>query len=45
MVLFIKGAHREYALRKGVNLIHEIFTALQASHPDYLWEAFGLPAE
>jgi hypothetical protein len=28
-----------------VNLVHEIFTLLQASYPDYLWESFGLPAE
>lgn len=45
LVLIIKGAHREYAVRKGVNLVHEIFMALHASYPEYLWETFGLPAE
>ena len=45
VVLFIKGANRVYAVRKGVNLVHEIFMVLHASYPEYLWERFGLPAE
>jgi hypothetical protein len=45
VVLVIKGANRAYAVQKGVNLVHEIFVALQASYPEYLWEQFGLPAE
>jgi hypothetical protein len=32
-------------VQKGVNLVHEIFTLLRVSHPEYLWTAFGLPAE
>jgi hypothetical protein len=45
VVLEIKGRHEAYAVQKGVNLVHEIFTLLRASHPEYLWTVFGLPAE
>lgn len=45
LMLLIKGANRAYAVQKGVNLVHEIFVALQASYPEYLWDTFGLPAE
>ena len=45
VVLVWKGPNRAYAVRKGVNLVHEIFMALHASYPEYLWEVFGLPAE
>jgi hypothetical protein len=45
VVLHVRGRHQAYAVRKGVNLVNEIFTLLHASYPDYLWEAFGLPAE
>jgi hypothetical protein len=45
LVLHVKGRHQAYAVQRGVNLVHEIFTLLQASYPDYLWESFGLPAE
>jgi hypothetical protein len=45
LVREIKGRHAGYAVQKGVNLVHEIFTVLQSSYPDYLGEVFGLPAE
>ena len=45
VVLEIKGRHHAYAVQRGVNLVNEIFTRLRESHPEYLWEAFGLPAE
>lgn len=45
VALHVKGKHQAYAVQKGVNLVNEIFTVLQASYPDYLWEAFGLPLE
>ena len=45
VVLYVKGRHHAYAVQKGVNLVNEIFTLLQASYPEYVWEAFGVPAE
>ena len=45
VVLQAKGRSEAYAVQRGVNLVHEIFMLLQTSYPDYLWEAFGLPAE
>jgi hypothetical protein len=45
VVLELKGRHQAYAVQRGVNLVHEIFTLLQASYPDYLQASFGLPAE
>jgi hypothetical protein len=40
-----RGGQEAYAVQRGVNLVNEIFVLLQASHPEYLWDAFGLPAE
>jgi hypothetical protein len=45
VVLHVTGRHQAYAVQRGVNLVSEIFTLLQASHPDYLRDTFGLPAE
>jgi hypothetical protein len=45
VVLHVKGRHQAYAAQKGVHLVHEIFTLLRATYPDYLSAAFGLPAE
>lgn len=45
VVLYVKGRHHAYAVQKGVNLVNEIFTLLQASYPEYVSEAFGVPAE
>jgi hypothetical protein len=45
LLLCIRGPHRAYAVRTGVNLVHEIFMALHPSYPEYLWDTFGLAAE
>lgn len=45
VVVEIKGRHAAYGVQRGVNLVHEIFVLLQASHPEYLWDVFGLPVE
>jgi hypothetical protein len=45
VVVEIKGRHAVYGVRRGVNLVHEIFVLLQGMHPEYLWDAFQLPAE
>ena len=45
LVLHAKGGNHAYAAQKGVNLVNEIFTLLQASYPEYLWDTFGVPAE
>jgi hypothetical protein len=43
--LQVAPRQHEYAVRKGVNLVNEVFTLLRASYPDYLWDVFGLPSE
>jgi hypothetical protein len=45
VVVEIKGRHAAYGVQRGVNLVHEIFVLLHGTHPEYLWEAFQLPAE
>ena len=45
LVLHLTERHHAYAARKGVNLVNEIFTVLQASYPQYLSDVFGVPAE
>jgi hypothetical protein len=45
VVLRVKGENHGYAVTKGVNLVGEIFTLLQASYPEFVWEAFGVPVE
>jgi hypothetical protein len=45
IVVTIRGRQHAYAVQRGLNLINEVFVLLQASHPAYLWDAFGLPAE
>ena len=45
VVLHTKGRVGAYAVQRGVNLVHAIFMLLQTTYPEYLWEAFGLPAE
>jgi hypothetical protein len=45
IVVGIRNRHAAYGVQRGVNLVHEIFVLLHASHPEYLWSAFGLPAE
>lgn len=45
IVVTVRGRRAEYGVQRGVNLVHELFVLLQAAHPEYLWEAFGLPSE
>jgi hypothetical protein len=41
----IRGANHEYAVRKALNLINELFLSLHDAYPDYLIERFGLSTE
>jgi hypothetical protein len=43
--LHVRGAHHEYAVQRGLNLVNQLFLALQASYPEYLVEQFGFSAE
>ncbi|MFP3947441.1 MAG: hypothetical protein ACOC8K_09500 [Gemmatimonadota bacterium] len=45
LVLTIRDAHQEYAVRKVLNLIHEIWVRLQDRHQRYLWEELQAPME
>ena len=40
-----RGRHYEYALRKALNLVNELFVLLHEKYPDYLIEHFGLATE
>jgi hypothetical protein len=37
--------HAEYATRKAVNLVNEIFLQLHTWYPEYMWAQFGTPQE
>ncbi|MGH9658505.1 MAG: hypothetical protein ACRD96_08170, partial [Bryobacteraceae bacterium] len=42
----VVGNHHEYAARKAINLVNEIFLDyLNAGHPQYLAEQFQIPEE
>jgi hypothetical protein len=45
LAVHIRGANHEYAVRKAVNLVNELFVLLQETYPDYLVERFGLSTE
>lgn len=45
LTLKVRGAHHEYAVQRGLNLVNQLFLLLQASYPEYLIEHFGLSAE
>jgi hypothetical protein len=45
LAVHIRGANHEYAVRHALNLINELFLALQETYPDYLIERFGLSTE
>lgn len=45
VVAAVRGAHQEYGVRMGLNLVNELFVLLHETYPDYLMENFGLPAE
>ncbi len=41
----IRGANHEYAVRRALNLINELFVSLHDEYQDYLIERFGLSTE
>jgi hypothetical protein len=41
----IRGDNHDYAVKKALNLINELFVALHEAHPAYLVEAVGLSTE
>jgi hypothetical protein len=41
----IRGENHEYAIRRVLSLINDMFLLLHASYPDYLVERFGLSTE
>lgn len=45
IVLSVRNGHHEYATRKLLNLINEIWVRLQDRHQRYLWEVFQAPRE
>ena len=45
MTVAIRGANHDYAVRGALNLINELFLALQTSYPEYLVEHFGMSTE
>ncbi len=45
VTLTVRGKHHDYAVRKGLNLVNDIFVLLHSTYPDYLSEHFGLPAD
>lgn len=45
ILVTVRSRQESYAVQRGVNLVNEIFILLHASHPEYLWDAFGMPAE
>ena len=45
LTVTIRGANHDYAVRGALNLINELFLALQTSYPEYLVEHFGLSTE
>ena len=45
LAIKIRGANHEYAVRRVLNLINELFLSLHDEYPDYLIERFGLSTE
>jgi hypothetical protein len=41
----IRGSNHAYAVKRSLNLVNELFLALQERHPDYLIERFGFSTE
>ncbi len=41
----IRGRNQEYAVRKALNLVNEMFVALHEGHPEYLVQHFGISQE
>lgn len=45
VAITIRGDNHDYAVRKVLNLINELFLSLHDEYPDYLIERFGLSTE
>ena len=45
LAIKIRGANHDYAVRRVLNLINELFLSLHDEYPDYLIERFGLSTE
>lgn len=45
LIVQIRGAHHEYAVKSALNLINEMFVWLQERQPEYLIQHFGLSPE
>ncbi len=41
----IRGSNHDYAVKRTLNLINELFVALHEHHPGYLIEQFGISSE
>ena len=41
----IRGSNHAYAVTRALNLVNELFLALQERHPEYLIERFGFSTE
>ena len=45
LTVTVRGRNHEYAVRRALNLINELFLFLHESHPEYLVQHFGLSPE
>ena len=45
LTLRVRGPHYEYAVRRALNLVNEMFLLLHETYPDYLVEHFGLSTD
>jgi len=45
LAVHIRGANHDYAVKKALNLVNEMFVALHEGHPQYLVEHFNLSSE
>ena len=45
LTLGVRGQHQAYAVQRALNLVNDLFLALQASYPDYLIDQFGFSSE
>jgi hypothetical protein len=45
LAIAIRGANHEYAVKRSLNLINDLFVMLRERHPEYLIEHFGLSSE
>ncbi len=41
----IRGRNQDYAVKRALNLVNDMFVALHERHPDYLVEHFGISQE